>query len=152
MMDRSGTRWRDRRTRRVVVLLWALILAALVLRALLGEADSGLDTVWGLTFAAWAVPWAVLRRMTLGVTERPADELDERELELRSRFVSLGYYVALLGGSLVVLYLIAAAHVVPDGTMRGAQLLLALLGAAAALPTVAYAWVAEDEPEDETVG
>lgn len=148
-MNRSGTGWRSRSTRRAMALVWGAVFVALVLRALLGQADSGLDTVWGLTFAAWLVPWIALRRMTMGITERPAGELDERELELRSRFVSLGYYVALLGGSLVVLYLIAASHTDPDGAIRGAQLLLALLGAAAALPTVAYAWVAEDEPEDE---
>lgn len=151
-MKRSGPERASRGTRRAVVIVWGAIFVALVLRALLGGADSGLETVWGLTFAAWLVPWIALRRMTMGITERPAGELDERELELRSRFVSLGYYVALLGGSLVALYLTAAAHTDPDGALRGAQLLLAMLGAAAAFPTVAYAWTAQDEPEEEPVG
>ncbi|MBB4932407.1 hypothetical protein F4561_003227 [Lipingzhangella halophila] len=151
-MQQRRSSWRSRSPRRAVALLWALGLVGLVLGALLGD-SSELGSGWSVCYGLWVAVWLVLRAATRGVTERPPSQLDERELKIHDRFLSLGYYTALVGCALVVVHLQVISHVDPTGVAQSSQLLLITLGLAGSVPTVAFAWTAPDEdPEDFEVG
>jgi hypothetical protein len=148
LMSRTWPTWRNRAHRRPLVVAFTLLVLALIGGTLFLEHSTWMWLAWLVGMLVSAPAWAVLRVLTRGVAEKPASALDERDQVLRDRTVYWAYQVTLGSIALVALYLLTHFHQ-PVPSDRAGLLLLVLMYAGKAAPTMLLAWVLpDDDPAD----
>lgn len=132
--------------------LGAALMLLLVVSVLAARATS--TWAWWAAILMVALLWTTLRRRTRSVAERSARSLDERDLAARNAAAWWGLSAALSAGSLGAVALLATARIQtldPRAALeRSGAILLALMIAAATVPTMVLAVTTNhDEDEDE---
>jgi hypothetical protein len=142
--------WRTRRRRHQLVGLTATGNLILIVAA----ATVTLGPIW-LFMAGWGVGFAIClagfipqRIVTGKMSDSFSRLLDEREREWRHRTTFLAYHVMIYLMAIVLVYEMAINRQ-PDGAIRGATMLAALMVTGGTLPSMILGWtLPDDDPED----
>lgn len=132
----------SRRNRRLLVIGFALVLAAMPLVGWLT------DRVWAVLvlFVPFAIGALVLAGANHGLFDRPVSRLDERERQLRQSIFGDPYAVGATFGLLAGMATVAALDR-SDAVMMG--ILVPVVSGLYLIPGMVLAWKTPDEVDDE---
>jgi peptidoglycan/LPS O-acetylase OafA/YrhL len=139
-------RWRNRRTRRLTVVVWLVCTVAMLALSPFAGAPTLVFTVWMSLFAITTLLQMVNKALTNNIGERAARLLDERELALRGRSSYVGFLIAVWGMVIVaVLLALTPLKELPFGPF---VVIMSLAMLASGTPNALLCWqLADDEPD-----
>ncbi|QUQ69420.1 hypothetical protein [Kutzneria sp. CA-103260] len=139
--------WRNRRTRRRVVIGWLIAaLATIGLSTVAGHPGSGILLVWMALLLITVLFQLLNKVLTNNVGERSARLLDERELALRGRSSYVGFLVATW--SMIVAAVLFAVTPIGGLPLAPFVVLMSLAMLASNTPSALLAWqLPDDEPD-----
>ena len=139
--------WRDRRTRRRVVVTWfGCVIALCGLSVAAATASTAPLIIWLLALVVTTALQMLNKVLTSNIGERTARLLDERELALRGRCGYVGFLVATW--SMVAAAVIFAVTPLGRLPLGPYVVLMSLVMLASSTPSALLAWqLPDDEPD-----